>query len=147
MLADGRGRGAGVHLGSREGKGVVWMMVWPSACVPACPLMCVALPVPPHVCGPPCVPPLTPLPTPLTCPACCPPHVCGPPCSFPPSPPPTLPQGIYFLRQFPGGLQWLDIWLSFKARNIGHDQDGLNAVVRGQTFRGDKVGGWSGGGY
>ena len=62
-------------------------------------------------------------------------------------PPPTLPQGIYFLRQFPGGLQWLDIWLSFKARNIGHDQDGLNAVVRGQTFRGDKVGGWSGGGY
>ncbi|KXZ42495.1 hypothetical protein GPECTOR_141g693 [Gonium pectorale] len=46
--------------------------------------------------------------------------------------------GIYMVRQWPGGLQFLGQWLSWQGREgVGHDQDGLNAHVRGFFFRSD----------
>ena len=32
--------------------------------------------------------------------------------------------GIYFMRQWPGGLAFFDVWLSFQPKNVGHDQVG-----------------------
>ncbi|EFJ45068.1 hypothetical protein VOLCADRAFT_94533 [Volvox carteri f. nagariensis] len=44
--------------------------------------------------------------------------------------------GIYFVRQWPGGLAFFnDVWLPMQDKNIGHDQDGFNWVVRGGFFR------------
>ncbi|KAG2425120.1 hypothetical protein HYH02_015064 [Chlamydomonas schloesseri] len=46
--------------------------------------------------------------------------------------------GIYFMRQWAGGLAFFDVWLSFQPKNVGHDQDGFNTLARGQFFRGDQ---------
>ncbi|GLI60714.1 hypothetical protein VaNZ11_002807 [Volvox africanus] len=44
--------------------------------------------------------------------------------------------GIYFIRQWPGGLAFFDeVWLPMQDKRIGHDQDGFNWVVRGGWFR------------
>ncbi|GIM04886.1 hypothetical protein Vretimale_9381 [Volvox reticuliferus] len=46
--------------------------------------------------------------------------------------------GIYFIRQWPGGLAFFDeVWLPMQDKHIGHDQDGFNWVVRGRWFRED----------
>ncbi|KAG2422476.1 hypothetical protein HXX76_016000 [Chlamydomonas incerta] len=45
--------------------------------------------------------------------------------------------GIYFMRQWAGGLAFFNVWLSFQPKNVGHDQDGFNTLARGQFFRGD----------
>ncbi|GIL50740.1 hypothetical protein Vafri_6891 [Volvox africanus] len=46
--------------------------------------------------------------------------------------------GIYFIRQWPGGLAFFDeVWLPMQDKRIGHDQDGFNWVVRGGWFRQD----------
>ncbi|KAG2491978.1 hypothetical protein HYH03_009709 [Edaphochlamys debaryana] len=46
--------------------------------------------------------------------------------------------GIYFFRNWEGGLDFFNMWLSWQPRNIGHDQDGFNLAVRGAWFRGDQ---------
>ncbi|KAG2499383.1 hypothetical protein HYH03_002958 [Edaphochlamys debaryana] len=46
--------------------------------------------------------------------------------------------GIYFFRQWPGGLDFYNAWLGWEPRNVGHDQDGFNYLVRGQWFHGDR---------
>jgi len=44
--------------------------------------------------------------------------------------------GVYFIRYWEGGKAFFEEW--FKLKGVGHDQDGLNALVRGQSWRGDK---------
>lgn len=39
--------------------------------------------------------------------------------------------GVYFLKQWPGGKAFMEEWLRWYLRQIGHDQDGLNTVVSG----------------
>eukprot|EP00798_Chlamydomonas_sp_ICE-L_P024128 gene24128-9708_t len=46
--------------------------------------------------------------------------------------------GVYMVKQYPDGNEFFKIWKSFQPTNIGHDQDGLNAVVRGEAMTGDK---------
>ncbi len=44
--------------------------------------------------------------------------------------------GLYFIRQWPGGQKFFRQWMQMKVegpvkdRGIGHDQDGLNLMVR-----------------
>ncbi|EFJ45138.1 hypothetical protein VOLCADRAFT_106094 [Volvox carteri f. nagariensis] len=53
------------------------------------------------------------------------------------SPHANINTGIYFMRQWPGGLEFFNIWLSWQDKRIGHDQDGFNFVSRGYYFHGD----------
>eukprot|EP00198_Chlamydomonas_reinhardtii_P008349 XP_001697686.1 predicted protein [Chlamydomonas reinhardtii] len=55
------------------------------------------------------------------------------------SPQPYAPinTGIYFLRQWSGGAAFLDEWLSWQERDVGHDQDGFNTLARGFFFHRD----------
>jgi len=46
--------------------------------------------------------------------------------------------GVYFVRQWDKGVQFFEKWLSLQDKNIGHDQDGLNTLVRGVNHRGEK---------
>eukprot|EP00798_Chlamydomonas_sp_ICE-L_P001026 gene1026-12705_t len=46
--------------------------------------------------------------------------------------------GIYFVKQYPEGNAFFKTWRQIQALDLGHDQDGLNTLVRGQFFRGDK---------
>jgi hypothetical protein len=55
--------------------------------------------------------------------------------------------GVYFVRHWPGGKHFFQQW--FKQKEAGHDQDGLNTLVRGRLHRGDtslpdgiQVSGW-----
>uniref|UniRef100_A0A7S3QMF9 Nucleotide-diphospho-sugar transferase domain-containing protein n=1 Tax=Dunaliella tertiolecta TaxID=3047 RepID=A0A7S3QMF9_DUNTE len=45
--------------------------------------------------------------------------------------------GIYFVKQHAGGQEFFQKWLSFDRRGVGHDQDGLNNVVRGKARSSD----------
>ncbi|GLC56233.1 hypothetical protein PLESTB_001082500 [Pleodorina starrii] len=45
--------------------------------------------------------------------------------------------GVYFLRQWPGGREFFALWLTWQDKRVGHDQDGLNFLTRGQYFHGD----------
>ncbi len=45
--------------------------------------------------------------------------------------------GIYWIKQWPQGNDFIAHWQTWQAKEIGHDQDGFNFVVRGQSFRGD----------
>ncbi len=42
--------------------------------------------------------------------------------------------GVYFIKQYPEGNAFFDVWLSWEHTNIGHDQDGLNTVVRASRW-------------
>ncbi|PNH08211.1 hypothetical protein TSOC_005297, partial [Tetrabaena socialis] len=44
--------------------------------------------------------------------------------------------GVYFMKQWAGGLAFLDVWLGWQDKNVGHDQDGFNFVARGMHFHG-----------
>ncbi|KXZ42496.1 hypothetical protein GPECTOR_141g694 [Gonium pectorale] len=46
--------------------------------------------------------------------------------------------GVYFMRQWPGGLAFFAEWLRWQDKKIGHDQDGFNFVTRGEAFRQDR---------
>ncbi|GLI60715.1 hypothetical protein VaNZ11_002808 [Volvox africanus] len=46
--------------------------------------------------------------------------------------------GVYFMRQWPGGLEFFDLWLAWQDKRVGHDQDGFNYLARGQYFHGDQ---------
>lgn len=48
----------------------------------------------------------------------------------------TLPAGIYFLRQWSGGAAFLDEWLSWQERDVGHDQVGADAINEAAGGRG-----------
>ena len=43
--------------------------------------------------------------------------------------------GIYFIKQYAGGLDMFKAWLDWQDKNIGHDQDGFNTMARGSGFR------------
>lgn len=45
--------------------------------------------------------------------------------------------GIYWIKQWPQGNDFMAHWQTWQAKDIGHDQDGFNLVARGQAFRGD----------
>ncbi|KXZ42497.1 hypothetical protein GPECTOR_141g695 [Gonium pectorale] len=46
--------------------------------------------------------------------------------------------GVYFMRQWPGGLAFFAEWLRWQDKKIGHDQDGFNYLVRGRLFHGEQ---------
>ncbi|KAL6755674.1 nucleotide-diphospho-sugar transferase-domain-containing protein [Haematococcus lacustris] len=46
--------------------------------------------------------------------------------------------GIYWVKQWSHGLDFFASWLDFFPQKIGHDQDGLNNVVRGEARQGQK---------
>ncbi|KAG1667987.1 hypothetical protein FOA52_000631 [Chlamydomonas sp. UWO 241] len=43
--------------------------------------------------------------------------------------------GVYFVRYWEGGKAFFEEW--FKLKDKGHDQDGLNTLVRGHAHRGE----------
>jgi len=47
--------------------------------------------------------------------------------------------GVYFVKQHANGQAFFKEWLRWHPKEVGHDQDGLQSVVRGYVHQGDKT--------
>ncbi|MEW5310167.1 MAG: hypothetical protein WDW38_001990 [Sanguina aurantia] len=46
--------------------------------------------------------------------------------------------GVYYVRQWPGGRDFFEEWVTWQPKKVGHDQDAMNFIIRGKFFQGNQ---------